>query len=143
MLNTDELLAALKRAGVRNVDIARALGLTETRASEIRRGKRRLTYDEGAKLIETFKLLERPIVTPLTIPTARLAVLHLLNSLGVEASEDEVAELAADLKAFSAFVADPQVQDALERAEGFLEGIRHRKRALEETASTPHLRSTQ
>lgn len=56
VLDTDQLLARLDEKKVRNVDIAKALGLPDSRVPEIKKKERRLTLDEGAKLVRAFGL---------------------------------------------------------------------------------------
>src|SRR5213596_2430200 len=56
VIDTDALLSQLKARGIRNVDIARVLGLPDSRVPEIRDKRRALKLDEGAKLVQAFGL---------------------------------------------------------------------------------------
>ncbi|GAA3886028.1 hypothetical protein GCM10022276_01400 [Sphingomonas limnosediminicola] len=67
MLTTSELLFRLRERGVRNIEIARALNLADSRVVELYAGKRSLKLDEAACLVETFGLEDDP-------PAARTAV---------------------------------------------------------------------
>lgn len=131
VLDTDELLARLKEKGVRNIEIARVLGLPDSRVPEIRRKDRRLTLDEGAKLVRAFGLEPSPEAMPLPAPILRLAVRYLAAELGRSPEEDQrqLEELIADIQAFSEFVADPKVRRSVEAAEGFFQAMRIRRRA--------------
>jgi hypothetical protein len=129
VLNTTQLLARLKEVGARNVDMARVLGLPDSRIPEIFSGKRALKLEEAVKLVEAYNLdsMDEPI-TPLTTPVARLIVHHVARSVGVEPGAEVVAELAADLRAFSAFVTDRQVRDSVQAADGFFQSLRIRRK---------------
>lgn len=132
MMDSAQLLARLEDANVKSADMARVLNLPSSRIAEIRGGRRQIKLDEAAKLVRAFNLEEageaQPI-TPLTTPVARLLVLHVSHSVGVAVDDSQVAELAADLRAFATFVADPQVRDSVQAADGFLSALRYRKRA--------------
>jgi hypothetical protein len=130
VLDTDELLARLKEKGVRNVDIARVLGLPDSRVPEIKDKRRALKLDEGAKLVRAFGLEPSPEAQPLPAPILRLAVRYLAAELGHSAEEDDrqLGELLADIQAFSEFVADPKARRSLEAAEGFFQAMRLRRR---------------
>ena len=113
IVNTRQLLDELEERGVRNVDIAHALKLSQTRASEIRKGDRRLMFDEGMRLIEEFGLQEKS--GQISSQVAVLAVAHIAGTLGMEIDGTRLSDLAGDLQALIAFAADPRVSsDALE-----------------------------
>lgn len=142
VLNSTQLLARLTDAEIKNVEIARVLGIPESRVSEMRAGKRRIKLDEAVKLVEAFELeADQPAtITPLTTPIARLLVLHVAQSLSVELQEDVLADLAADIRAFAIFAADPQVRDSLQAADGFLRALRVRRKvpATSQPKQRPH-----
>lgn len=131
VLNSTQLLARLSDLGIKNVEIARVLKIPESRVSEMRAGNRRIKLDEAVKLVEAFNLEEvaraNP-VTPLTTPIARLLVLHVAGSLRQDLPEETIADLAGDLRAFAQFVADPQVRDSVQAADGFLQALRIRRK---------------
>lgn len=129
VMNTTQLLARLKDVGARNVDMARVLGIPDSRIAEIRAGKRQVKLDEAAKLVEFYKLEEAGTITPLTTPIARLLVLHVANSVQADLPDEAIADLAADLRAFATFVSDPQVRDSVQAADGFLQALRIRRKA--------------
>jgi hypothetical protein len=130
VLDTDELLARLKEKGIRNVDIARVLGLPDSRIPEIRKKGRKLTLDEGAKLVRAFGLEPSPEAVPLPAPILRLAVRYLATEFGhSQEDEEKLEELIADIQAFSEFVADPKVRRSVEAAEGFFQAMRLRRRS--------------
>lgn len=131
VLNSTQLLARLADLEVKNVEISRVLGIPESRVSEMRAGNRRIKLDEAVKLAEAFQLEEGGAtapITPLTTPIARLLVLHVANSLQQDLPEESIADLAADLRAFATFVADPQVRDSVQAADGFLQALRIRRK---------------
>lgn len=156
VLTKAELLAALDAQGVKNTAIQEALNLPSSRVSEIRRAtpgretastkkSRELTYDEGVKLIQAFRLdaAQEPAPPPLEIPpaTLRLVARYLADSLGAEPSEELIQDLSEDLRAFVVFVADQSVRKTVEAAEGFFRGVRlHRPKAPSEALqeSDPH-----
>lgn len=131
VLNRDELLARLnakvEAKEIKNVAIARALGLPDSRIPSLLRGERRLYYDEGVKLAEEFEL-ERELSPP---PPSiwRLFARHISTKLGLSFSSDDpqIQELASDLAAVARFAHDPQVQGSIEAAEGFLRGLDARR----------------
>lgn len=143
VLDSNQLLARLADLEVKNVDIARVLRIPESRVSEMRAGKRRIKLDEAVKLVEAFRLEEASqegAITPLTTPIARLLVLHVSSSVGAELPEEQVVELAADLRAFATFVSDPQVRDSVQAAGGFLKALQLRRRSGKVTPPAPRLR---
>ena len=58
MFDTDELLARLEQKGVRNIDIARALGLPDSRVPEIKQAVRAVDAGEASAVAR--ELLEAP-----------------------------------------------------------------------------------
>jgi hypothetical protein len=131
MLNTDELLARLEERGIRNVDIARALGLPDSRVPEIRRKERALKLDEAAKLVRAFGLEQDSSASPLPAPVLRLVVQYVAQQLGCqpERVHSRLGGLTEDLRAFSEFVADPKVRRSIEMSEGFLRAMALRRPA--------------
>jgi hypothetical protein len=83
MLDTDELLARLADKGIRNVDIARVLELPDSRVPEIKRKDRRLTLDEGVKLVRAFELEQENRRTPIPVATLRLIVRYVAEEVGI------------------------------------------------------------
>jgi hypothetical protein len=110
VLDTDQILALLEERGIRNVDIANALGLPDSRIPEIKRKSRALKLDEGVKLVRAFGLELNQPVPPLPPAISRLIVRHLAEGLGAEPDEARLQELSEDIRAFSEFVADPKVR---------------------------------
>lgn len=143
VLNSTQLLARLTDANIKNVEIARVLGIPESRVSEMRAGKRRIKLDEAVKIVSAFSLETSQAVniTPLTTPIARLLVLHVAGSVGVELPEESVADLAADLRAFALYAADPQVRDSVQAADGFLQALRIRRKVPAASPPKPSPRS--
>jgi predicted XRE-type DNA-binding protein len=141
VLNSTQLLARLTDAEIKNVEIARVLNIPESRVSEMRAGKRRIKLDEAVKLVEVFNLDEKAAqITPLTTPIARLLVLHVANAVKADLPDEQVGELAADLRAFATFVADPQVRDSVQAADGFLQALRIRRKVPKATTPEPRQR---
>jgi hypothetical protein len=143
VLDTDQLLDRLRAKNPKNVEVARVLGLPDSRIPEIYRKDRKLTLDEGAKLVRAFQLEPSPEATPLPPPILRLAVRYLAAELGHSAEEDDrkLEELLADIQAFSEFVADPKVRRSIDAAEGFFQAMRLRRRATDSAAPSetdPH-----
>jgi hypothetical protein len=98
MMNTQDVLQQLKDRGVRTVDMARVLGLRETRVSEIRFGKRRLLFDEGVALIRGFGLVieEEPTAECLGVIAEQVAA--TMNSSGKDAATKVLAASLEYLK---------------------------------------------
>lgn len=132
-MDTDELLARLQAKGVRNVDMARALDLPESRIPEIKKKTRSLKLDEAAKLVRAFGLEQAGEAIPLHPAVLRLVVLYVATSLGapVDGREHQIAELSEDLRAFSEYVSDPRVRQSIEAAEGFFQAMRLRRPGAE------------
>lgn len=139
VLNTDELLARLDAKKIRNADMARALGLPDSRIPEIRTKRRALKLDEAAKLVQAFEL-ERDL-EPVPQSIMRLVVLWMATRLKAKPPEDQVAELAKALAAFSSFVTDPRVRQSIDAAEGFFRALDISRPETEEEAppgTDPH-----
>jgi hypothetical protein len=134
MLTTDELLARLEQKKIRNIDIARALGLPDSRVPEIRTKRRRLTLDEGAKLAQAFALEQTPPAHPIPPSIARLVVRYIATELRADQDEAKLEEIAEDVRAFSAFVADPNIRSSIQAAETFFQAMRLRRLQPEEAA---------
>jgi hypothetical protein len=130
VLDTEELLARLQEKGIRNVDIAKVLGLPDSRVPEIRDRRRSLKLDEGAKLARAFGLEPGQSADPIPLPILRLVVRYVAEELGLAQGDDrQLEELTADVQAFSEFVAEPKVRRSLDAAEGFFQAMRIRRRA--------------
>jgi hypothetical protein len=125
VLDTQTLLARLADKKIRNADIARALGLPDSRIPEIKDGRRALKLDEAAKLVRAFQLEED--APPLPTPIIRLVVRYIADELGARPQEQRLEDLSEDVRAFAAFVANPKVRRSIEAAEGFFEALRLRK----------------
>jgi hypothetical protein len=136
VLDTDELLMRLKDRGVRNIEIARVLGLPDSRIPEIRDKRRALKLDEAAKLVRAFELEPDREAQPLPPSIIRLSIQYVAQRLGVpeERSQPQLDDLTEDLRAFSLFVAEPKVRRSIEMAEGFFRAMLLRRPAVEEEA---------
>ena len=134
MLTTDELLARLEQKKIRNVDIARALGLPDSRVPEIRKKTRKLSLDEGARLAQVFALEQTPPASSLPPSIARLVVRYIATELRAAQDEARLEEIAEDVRAFSAFVADPNIRSSVAAAETFFQAMRLRRPRPEEEA---------
>lgn len=140
VLTTVELLARLEERGVKNADIARAINVTPSRITEMKKGERAIKLDEAATLVSAFGLEEpgepeqdQQPEPPLPSPIARLVVRYIAAELGSELSDEQVAELGEDVRAFVQFVADPNVADPIRAAEDFFRMIRIRRTSPEPT----------
>jgi transcriptional regulator with XRE-family HTH domain len=124
MLNTKELLARLDERGITNRQVARAIGVSDSRITEIRKGERQVKLEEAVKLVHTFGL-EQGHAPPLRPEVLRLVALHISQALDCQVGPDDPAmtELVADLAAFSRFVADPLVRGSVEKAESFFQAM--------------------
>jgi antitoxin component HigA of HigAB toxin-antitoxin module len=141
MLGTEDLLSRLDALGIKNVQIAKALGLPESRASDIRARRRALKLDEAVKLVRAFQLEEAREVPPVPLPIMRLVARHIAERLQARASEAILEDVAQDLRAFGVFLADRRVRSSLEAAEGFFQALRYRRPGVEEEApqgNDPH-----
>lgn len=138
VLTRDQLLerlnAKVDRKEIRNVDIARALGLPDSRIPALLRGERRIFFDEATRLVQAFELEQDPAAEPLRASILRLAVLHIARRLGLKVEEPALQELAEDLRAFSVFAANPKVRQSVEAAEGFFQALQLRRPEAEEEA---------
>jgi transcriptional regulator with XRE-family HTH domain len=138
VLTTKELLARLREKGIKNADIARALGLTPSRVTEMYDGTRALKLDEAVKLAEAFELEpeQAPPVPPLPGPVSQLIVQHIARELGRPLKQDapQLQELAEDLRAFSVFVTDPTVRESIDLAMTFFQALRLRRLTPEEVS---------
>ena len=123
VITTSELLCRLTERNIRNVDMARVLGLAASRISEMRAGRRDIKLDEAAKLAMAFDLEEAHSV----ISDAALAVIikHIAEVLGksIDDHGSTLRELTADLSAFVQSQTDPTMRSATAVA-GFLRGLR-------------------
>lgn len=129
VMDTDELLARLASKGVKNIEIARALDLPDSRIPEIKDKRRAIKLDEAATLVRVFELGPDSAATPLPPAILRLVVQYVAVGLGVppERTQARVAELAEDLRAFGEFVADPKVRSSLDSAEAFFRAMALRR----------------
>lgn len=127
VLDTDELLARLDARGVRNIQIAKALGLPDSRVPEIKQKTRALKLDEAVKLVRAFGLEQDFQASPLPSSITRLVVRYVALELGVEPTNQQLADLARDVQAFGEFVADPKVRSSVEAAEGFFRALQLRR----------------
>jgi hypothetical protein len=136
VMDTDELLLRLKERRVRNVDIARVLGLPDSRVPEIRDKRRALKYDEGVKLVRAFELEQGQEAEPLPASIIRLSIQYVARRLGVPEArvEPQLADLTEDLRAFSLFVAEPKVRRSIAMAEGFFRAMLLRRPRTQEAA---------
>ena len=128
MLSTAQLLKVLEDKQISQRAIADALGIAPPRVSELYAGRRHLRLDEAKKLVERFGVPESaaPSLSPLSLPVARLLILHAAQNLGMalDPEDPRIEELAKDYRAFSAFAADPRVRESADAAGGFLQGMR-------------------
>ncbi len=129
MFDTDELLARLDQKGIKNIQMARALGLPDSRIPEIKRKDRALKLDEAVKLVRAFELEQDQAALPIPAPVLRLLVRYIASALLVplEGNEDRLEELTADVRAFGEFVVDPKVRRSVDAAEGFFRAMHLRR----------------
>ena len=136
MLRQADILTELAARGIKQGEIADALGITRPNANKLfkpaaKTGKTRsLTFDEGVTLIERFGL-DKPDDSPVEamgVRAARLVVQYVAQQLGVKIDPDDgrVEDLAQDIRAYSEFVATAHVGDNQDRAQGWLDGRRSR-----------------
>lgn len=125
MFDTKGLLLALRSRGVSNAEIARAVGLPDSRIAEIFGGRRQVKLDEAKRLVDAFSL-EEPVsaAEPISDDVARLLVLHIAARAGasLDPADALVQELAADLTAFARFARRLDHAPTPETARGFLAG---------------------
>jgi predicted transcriptional regulator len=131
VLTTAELIERLEERGIRNADIARALRVSPSRVTEMKKGERAIKLDEAAKLVAEFDLesVSFQKVPPLPGRISRLIVLYIAAELGHDAEENraQIEELSEDVRAFAEFVADPRVRESAEAAEAFFQAMRLRR----------------
>lgn len=127
-MDTDELLARLASKGVKNIEIARVLGLPDSRIPEIKRKERKLKLDEAVKLVRAFGL-EQDSPAPPPPPILRLAVQHIALELGAprERTQALVEDLTEDLRVFFALVSDRKVRGSIESVEMALRAMTLRR----------------
>lgn len=134
VITREQLLARLnakvKAGELKNVDIAKALDLPDSRIPALLRGERRIYFDEATRLVEAFELEQGR--TRLASSVMRLAVRHVAGALKADSDEAQVANLAEDLRAFFEYVADPKVQDNLTAVEAFFQAMRLRRPSSQE-----------
>jgi hypothetical protein len=133
VLTTVELLSRLEEKGVKNADIARALNVTPSRITEMKKGERAIKLDEAAKLVARFDLESPPAqrVAPIPAPVSRLIVRYVAEELGCRAEENHLQDIAEDVRAFAEFVADPSARGSIEMAEMFFQAMRLRRSTVE------------
>lgn len=140
VLGSKEILRELQRRGIKKSAIAETLDLDPSRVTELYalvtgKGKpRRLLHDEAVKLVEVFGLEQTHEAAPLPDAIVRLLIRHVAQFLSAEPTDEQVRELTADLQAFARFVADPQVRESLDAAEGFFRAMRLRRPGNEASA---------
>jgi hypothetical protein len=127
VLDTDELLARLLERGIKNVEIAKALDLPDSRVPEIRRKDRALKLDEAVKLVRAFGLEQDFRADPLPASIMRLVVQYVAAELGVRLANQHLEDLSEDVRAFFEYVADPKVRQSVGAAELFFQAIRLRR----------------
>jgi hypothetical protein len=129
VLTTVELLARLEDKGVKNADIARALNVTPSRITEMKKGERAIKLDEAAKLVSQFDLESPPSqrVSPLPAPVSRLIVRYIAEELECRVTEDRLQDISEDVRAFAEFVSDPTARGSIEMAEMFFQAMRLRR----------------
>jgi hypothetical protein len=85
---------------------------------------RELAYDEGVKLARAFLSEPDQRAQPLPLPILRLIVLHVARRLACPpASEEQLADLAEDLRAFSEYASDPKVRNSADLTEAFFRAL--------------------
>ena len=139
VLTTVELIARLEERGIRNADIARALGVSPSRVTEMKKGERAIKLDEAAKLVAEFGLESGSSqkVPPLPAPVAALIVQHVAKSLGspLEEGSSQLQALSEDLRAFAEYVSDPVVRERIDLAMAFFQAMRLRNPSPQEADS--------
>lgn len=131
VLDTAELLTRLDEKGIRPTDIAKVLGVSPSRVTEIKKGQRSVKLDEAVKLVAAFDLELPPVqrVPPLPAPIARLVVQYVAMELNCDlsANQERIADLSEDVRAFAEFVTDPKVRGSVEGAEAFFRAMQLRR----------------
>ena len=92
MLAKIELLVAARRKAKTQGAMAKVLGLTPPRMTELFKGERDLSYDEARKLIMTYGLAEGPVRRPLNAST----VASILQALAPSIPAGELSEKGAE-----------------------------------------------
>ncbi len=134
MLDTAALLAKIDARGISNSDVARALKVSPSRITELRKGERALKLDEAVKLVQAFGLEPAQQAAPLPASILRLLVRYIAERLGAHLEADQLGELTEDLRAFAVFVADPKIRENLAAADVFFQTLRLRRPAPSEEA---------
>lgn len=137
MISTGEILAELQKKldakTITKTQIAKVAGIGNNRVSELFGSGtgRRLLHDEAVRLVEGFGLesVAAQVVPPLSPRTHRLIVQYVAAELGValEDREEQVAELAEDIRALGELLRDPKYRDSPEMAEIFFQAMRLRR----------------
>ena len=110
MQTTPELLARLRERGIRNLDMARALALPDSRIPELYSGRRSLKHDEAVKLVAAFGLEDPPMMVSDTDLTALIK--HVAEVLGrpIGDGDERLEGLKGDFQAFAEFQDDPAMR---------------------------------
>lgn len=129
MMRTPELLRKLTERKVTKSAIARAIGVSNSRVTELYKGGRKLSLDEAATLAERFDLEREqiPKVPPLPPAVYEAIVLYVAAEIGADPSAQLVQELGQDVRAFAQYVRDPAVADRIDLANQFFEMMRLRR----------------
>jgi len=124
MFDTETLLEMLKARGIKNADIARAVGLPSPRITEMFNRTRKINLDEAKRIVEAFRLDEPEQSDPLSEGVARLLALHVANRVGrpLLPEDGTVQELAEDLQAFARFAWHRRTHLTAEATQGFFAG---------------------
>jgi hypothetical protein len=136
MLNTAEILKALKERGVKQKEIAAVLCVTQPRVSALYKTDRKLTVEEAIKLVDRFNLDDEPPSIPLNEQFLELAALAAARRLGLENVDYEDPRLkvaAQDILALVLADQDPRFGGSLEALRGFLLG----RLSVDETEQAP------
>jgi transcriptional regulator with XRE-family HTH domain len=124
VIDTAELLARLKAREISQAAVARALNLDPAQISKLYSGIRQIKLDEAKRLVEAFRLDDKSVAPPINEQTARLLILHVADTLGIDLppSDERVATLAADFQAFSQFARGRLPSPTPDATAGFLTG---------------------
>lgn len=119
---------------IKNVDIAKALDLPDSRIPALLRGERRIYFDEATRLVEAFGL--EPALPERLLPASvlRLGVRHVALKLDAPLNEPVLEDLAEDLRAFFEFASGPTGRPTVEAAEVFFRALQIRRREPQEGA---------
>jgi plasmid maintenance system antidote protein VapI len=139
MISTGEILAELQKKldakTITKTQIAKVAGIGNNRVSELFGSGtgRRLLHDEAVKLVEGFGLERSEIqrLPPVSPRINRLVVQYIAAELGVslEDHQEQLAEIAEDVRAFGELLLDPKYRDSPEMAETFFQAMRLRRPA--------------